>query len=329
MEENGPHRRRSSRKDPYKCCDAGDIEDAFQPNWVQDAVPEILFIKRSPRSGDRWTGHVALPGGKRDKEDNGDEAAAIRECIEEVGLNLTSGEALLCGALPQRVIITNWGQKPLMVLCPFVFLWTEEMMPPLKLQASEVAAAFWIPIGSLIDGKHRTHHPIDVSDRMAAGTSQLLKPFFKVMFGSMFASAIHLKPEEVSFSHSNDSQEQMHEDLMLWGITYAVLADLLDFLPPFDFVDNFRYPFFKGWDFRIVVWVLAWSYRRRQREDLDEYKFSDVIGMRSKAKASVRPSIIDHMMKEYYRFVRQSVYIVAILRIAMLFIVLVYTSRCI
>ena len=38
--------------------------------------------------GDRWTSHVALPGGKRDKGDKGDEEAAVREVREEVGLEM-------------------------------------------------------------------------------------------------------------------------------------------------------------------------------------------------------------------------------------------------
>ncbi|KAK6525507.1 hypothetical protein TWF694_005637 [Orbilia ellipsospora] len=316
-------RRRSSRKNPYKFCDAGEIEDAFEPSWVKDAVSEILFIKRSSRSGDRWTGHVALPGGRRDKSDEGDEAAAIRECEEEVGLDLMVRDALLCGALPQRVIVTNWGQKPLMVLCPFVFLWTEDSIPPLKLQASEVAAAFWIPLHFLLDKKHRTHHPVDVSERMAASTSQLLKPFFKLMFGPIYASAIELEPEEVTISSSKGGvANNMDEVLIMWGITYAVLADMLDFLPPFDFVDSFEYPWFRSWDFGIVVWLLSWRYKRQRKEDLMDYKFSDIIGMRSGSQSNTnnsrirdRPSNIDHLMQGYYKFVRRSVYITLIFRV--------------
>ncbi|KAK6497049.1 hypothetical protein TWF506_004534 [Arthrobotrys conoides] len=339
--------RRSSRKEPYGKCLAGDIQDAFEQPWVEDATAEVLFIKRASRVGDRWTGHVALPGGRRDRSDEGDEVTAVRECMEEVGLDLTSEDALFCGALPQRVIITNWGQKPLMVLCPYVFLWTKEGIPEFKLEAAEVAAAFWIPIHSLLEDKHRTEHPVDVSDRMASSTSQLLKPFFNVLLGPMYFSAVQLKPEEVSQSiasitaarESADSEvtagkEQRMGDLMLWGITNAVLADMLDFLPPFNFVESFQYPYFRGWDFRSLIWVLSCGYRRARQEDLMEYKFSDVIGMRTASDGrnlqnsrEARISIIDHLMKGYYVFVRRAAYATITFRIAVFGIIIYYLTR--
>ncbi|KAF3307447.1 hypothetical protein TWF173_003142 [Orbilia oligospora] len=291
-----------------------------------------IIIKRSSRAGDRWTGHVALPGGRRDKSDEGDEVTAVRECMEEVGLDLTSEDCLLCGALPQRVIITNWGQKPLMVLCPYVFLWTKEEVPEFKLEAAEVAAAFWIPIHFLLDDKHKTEHPVDVSDRMASSTFQPLRPFFKILLGPMYFSAVQLKPSEVSHSAASTTARgdaistdkgQAMGDLMLWGITYAILADMLDFLPPFNFVESFQYPSFGGWDFRSLVWMLSRGYRRGRKEDLMEYKFSDVIGMRTVSGVrrphdarGARISIIDHLIKGYYGFVRQAAYATITFRIA-------------
>lgn len=61
-----------------------DLETFLETEWTKYADAECLFIKRSAREGDRWQGHVALPGGKRDLEDGSDKAAAIRECYEEV-----------------------------------------------------------------------------------------------------------------------------------------------------------------------------------------------------------------------------------------------------
>lgn len=74
--------------------------------------PEVVFIKRAAREGDRWTSHVALPGGKRDPEDEDDKAVAIRETAEEIGLDLTSPHALFVGNLPERVVSTSWGKVP-------------------------------------------------------------------------------------------------------------------------------------------------------------------------------------------------------------------------
>jgi NUDIX domain len=83
----------------------------FAQDWVQNGDPEILFIKRAGRAGDRWSGHVALPGGRRDRPDLDDRAAAIRETKEEVGLDLTRSDCLYAGNLPERVVTTTWGKK--------------------------------------------------------------------------------------------------------------------------------------------------------------------------------------------------------------------------
>lgn len=87
------------------------IEFFAQP-WVQHGEPEVLFIKRATRVGDRWTGHVALPGGKRDPEDEDDKAAAIREASEEIGFDLTTEDCISVGNLPERVVTTSWGALP-------------------------------------------------------------------------------------------------------------------------------------------------------------------------------------------------------------------------
>jgi 8-oxo-dGTP pyrophosphatase MutT (NUDIX family) len=89
------------------------LSDFFAQSWVQNGDPEILFIKRAGRAGDRWSGHTALPGGKRDPADIDDRAAAIRETQEEVGLDLTRSDCLYVGNLPERVVTTTWGKKGL------------------------------------------------------------------------------------------------------------------------------------------------------------------------------------------------------------------------
>lgn len=88
------------------------LKEFFAQPWVQHGEPEVLFIKRASRVGDRWTGHVALPGGKRDPEDADDRAAAIREASEEIGLDLTTDDCISVGNLPERVVTTSWGSVP-------------------------------------------------------------------------------------------------------------------------------------------------------------------------------------------------------------------------
>ena len=90
-----------------------DILDAFfEQDWVKHGDPEMLFIKRATRVGDKWNGHVALPGGKRDPEDADDQVTAVREAMEEVGIDLGYENAIAVGNLPQRVVTTSWGKVP-------------------------------------------------------------------------------------------------------------------------------------------------------------------------------------------------------------------------
>ena len=89
------------------------LDDFFDQDWVQQGFPEVLFIKRAARAGDRWTSHVAFPGGKREPYDADDVAASIRETTEEIGLDLDSkSNYLKIGNLPERIITAAWGRKP-------------------------------------------------------------------------------------------------------------------------------------------------------------------------------------------------------------------------
>lgn len=49
-----------------------------------------MLIKRSINLRDRWSGHMAFPGG-RNEVDEDDRVAAERECMEEIGLRLDDG----------------------------------------------------------------------------------------------------------------------------------------------------------------------------------------------------------------------------------------------
>ena len=53
---------------------------------------EALFIKRSERDDDPWSGQMALPGGRREPDDHSLEHTARRETHEEVGLALDSSQ---------------------------------------------------------------------------------------------------------------------------------------------------------------------------------------------------------------------------------------------
>jgi 8-oxo-dGTP pyrophosphatase MutT (NUDIX family) len=88
------------------------LDNFFSQSWIQHGDPEVLFIKRAARAGDRWTSHIAFPGGKRDPGDSDDRATSVRETMEETGLDLNTDHSLFIGNLPERVIRMMWGETP-------------------------------------------------------------------------------------------------------------------------------------------------------------------------------------------------------------------------
>ena len=111
---------------------------------------EFLFIHRAEDPRDPWSGHMAFPGGRVDPGDADPLAAAVRETMEEVGLDLPS-VAEQIGRLSDVAAIGR-GRPMNMVIVPFVFV--SDSVPPLTTN-HEVAAAVWVPASFLADHRNR------------------------------------------------------------------------------------------------------------------------------------------------------------------------------
>ncbi|KAL8683954.1 MAG: hypothetical protein Q9186_000165 [Xanthomendoza sp. 1 TL-2023] len=92
------------------------LDAFFSQDWVQRGDPEVLFIKRAARKGDRWNGHIAFPGGGRDLADEDDIATSVRETREEIGMDLGAEHCLQVGNLSERIVTTWLGKTPYVVL---------------------------------------------------------------------------------------------------------------------------------------------------------------------------------------------------------------------
>lgn len=110
-------------------------------------LPEVLFIKRSEREGDPWSGHMAFPGGRREARDPHLLATALRETVEEIGLDLERhGE--LVGVLEDEDA-GGRGAKGALPIRPYVF----ELRDEVSLRFShEVSEALWAPLPELYGG---------------------------------------------------------------------------------------------------------------------------------------------------------------------------------
>jgi 8-oxo-dGTP pyrophosphatase MutT (NUDIX family) len=103
---------------------------------------DIAFIQRPTRDGDRWSGQMALPGGKREEADADAIVTAVRETHEEVGLVLGT---------PVGRLDDVRGRIYAGTVATFVF--TLEERVELRPDPLEVEAALWIPLPTILSAE--------------------------------------------------------------------------------------------------------------------------------------------------------------------------------
>ena len=110
---------------------------------------DILFIRRAEREGDPWSGHIGLPGGRREPGDADLLVTAIRETREEIGLDLP--RAQLLGSLED--LRPSTPAVPQLIIRPFVFGLDAR---PTTGVSEEVAATYWVALAELAPCEGRT-----------------------------------------------------------------------------------------------------------------------------------------------------------------------------
>lgn len=108
---------------------------------------ETLFIQRAEHPEDPWSGHMAFPGGRRDDSDLDLTSVAIRETVEEVGIELDPGMAL--GRLDDLM----GGRLQTQQLSVSTFVFYHPSPPAFSLNV-EVADAVWVPLEYLSNLNH-------------------------------------------------------------------------------------------------------------------------------------------------------------------------------
>lgn len=120
------------------------------------APDAILLIRRSDRAGDPWSGHMALPGGRRGSGDATLLDTAIRESAEEVGLRLGPQDCI--GTLDD--VAPRTPMLPPIAVRPYVFVIPAR---PLLVPNGEVASVHWASIDSLLQPE--TYRAVEVDIR--------------------------------------------------------------------------------------------------------------------------------------------------------------------
>ncbi len=148
---------------------------------------EVLLIRRAEHEGDPWSGHMAFPGGHQDPTDATLADTAMRETLEEVGIDLGSHGELVSRL--DDVQARARGVALDMIVTPFLF--ALDHPHPTTIDRSEVADTIWIPLGVFRD--ERFH-----------GTTPIARGNFRADFPAF-----------------------LYEGNTVWGLTYRMIRDFL------------------------------------------------------------------------------------------------------
>ncbi len=126
---------------PLRLAGEGAVPSAvLMPLWEREGRVEVLFTKRTSRLP-QHAGQISFPGGSRDPGDLDDQATALRETEEELGIPPSQIEVV--ARLDQILTVTNF------LVTPFVGL----VSPAARAapNPAEVAALLWVPLATVLD----------------------------------------------------------------------------------------------------------------------------------------------------------------------------------
>jgi 8-oxo-dGTP pyrophosphatase MutT (NUDIX family) len=162
------------------------------PLVVRDEALSVLLTRRTEHLRDH-AGQISFPGGRAEEHDADAIDTALRETEEEVGLARRFVEVI--GTLPPYATVTGFVVTPVVALVQPGF--------ELALDSFEVAEAFEVPLGFLMDPANHRRHQMET----LAGTRR---------FYSMPWEAV--------------ASDGLPRHYFIWGATAAMLRNLYRFL---------------------------------------------------------------------------------------------------
>jgi peroxisomal coenzyme A diphosphatase NUDT7 len=169
---------------------------------VDDEI-HVLFEVRSLQMR-RQPGEICFPGGRIDKADKSEQAAAVRETTEELGI----GSEQIADVYPLDYLVSPFG----MMIFPFVgFIKNDEKIKP---NQSEVDEVFTVPISFFIE-KEPSIHYVNVQ----------VKPDKK------FPLDLIAGGENYNWRTSKiDEYFYQYEDKVIWGLTAKILSHFIELI---------------------------------------------------------------------------------------------------
>lgn len=149
----------------------------------------LLFIKRPESERDPFSGHMAFPGGRMERDDINKLDTAIRETYEEVGIDIRkSGQVLgnLDDVNPNNPRARNY------IVTPYLSILKEEVtiVPDLH----EVEKTVWVPMHHLVDD---TNAQIRIREREGRKVEDYAYNYDRYLIWGMTGRILH---QFISFS---------------------------------------------------------------------------------------------------------------------------------
>ena len=105
-------------------------------------IYEILFIKRSERDNDNFSGHMAFPGWTKEEKDKTGFNTAVRETLEEVGLDLDNN-GLYIGKFSDYRPVDPKSHH--FIVSPYIF-YLKDCETKININTEEVEDVVWIDL---------------------------------------------------------------------------------------------------------------------------------------------------------------------------------------
>jgi 8-oxo-dGTP pyrophosphatase MutT (NUDIX family) len=116
---------------------------------------DLLLVKRAKSERDPWSGHMALPGGRRDYDDMHLLDTARRETLEETGVDLER-QGIPLGRLDD--VAPNTPRLPSITITPLVFGVRAAVRA--YVASHEIVRVLWVPVDQLRAAE--THSTVEI-----------------------------------------------------------------------------------------------------------------------------------------------------------------------